>query len=129
MAITGSRVAKNVFDTKGANTATTTEIARTIKIRIRKDALIYSFAFSCSPRAKCSETKFTEPFEIPISAREARIATRFKAAEKIPKSYTEKARATKRVKRKLQKADITFPEKSTKVSLAVAEKTNDLALS
>jgi hypothetical protein len=62
-----------------------------------------------------------------MSARETKIVTKLVAAEKIPKSYTEKALATKRVKRKLQKAEVELPTKSMAVSFMVPEKSADLA--
>jgi hypothetical protein len=129
MASLGSVVAKKVFETNGAKIATKAEIKRTIKSLIKNEALIYSFAFSCSPRAVCVETKLTEPVEIPISATEEIMTTKFKTAEKIPNSAMLIERAAKRVNKNPQKADPRFPAKRIKVSFAVAEKSMPLAQS
>lgn len=53
IAILGSRVAKNVFETNGAKIIITAEIAKTIKSLITNAALIYSLVFSYSPLAQC----------------------------------------------------------------------------
>lgn len=125
----GSRVANRVLDTKGAKRATIPDITNTINNLMTNDALIYSLAFSVSFFAKCSETKLTEPEEIPISDKEDRIITKFKAAEKIPNSDTETARATISVKRNPKKAERTFPINNINVSFAVDEKRRPLSKS
>ena len=121
MAITGFLVAKSLEATNGANSITKTERAKTTRRRIKNDAFIYSSAFCLSPLAKCSATKLTEPDEIPISESEVKILTKFKAAEKTPKSAKEKDLATIRVNKNPQKADNELPMKRMVVSLTVPE--------
>jgi hypothetical protein len=127
MAILGSRVARSDVEIKGASKTTTAEIKRTITKRIKKEAFIYSLAFPSSPFAKCSETKLTDPEEIPISARDERIITRFKAAENTPKSAMEKARATIRVNKNPRKAEKALPTNNINVSFAVELKAKALS--
>ena len=129
IAIIGSCVANRFDATNGENMTTNIEIAKTIRRRIINEAFTYSSAFSFSPLARCSAIKLTEPDEIPTSAIEVKIETRFRAAEKIPKSAIENFLAIIKVNKNPQKAEKTFPEKSTKVSLAVAEKAKDLTRS
>lgn len=101
--------AKNLAEINGAKARTRTESAKTIIILTTKDALMYSLLFLISPLAKLSETKLTEPEEIPISAREERIKAKLSVAEKIPKSETEMALAMINVNKNPQKARKTFP--------------------
>lgn len=120
--IEGSRVANRETEIKGAKIATTADISKTINNLIINEALIYSSAFLMLPLARCSETKLTDPLDIPISASEARIIIRLVAAEKIPKSETDTARATISTNKNPQKAESVFPIKSTAVSFIVADK-------
>lgn len=119
-AIIGSLVAKSFTETNGAKIITAAEITKMVTRRIKKDALIYSLAFWCSPLAVCPETKLIAPAEIPISLMDANITTKFKAAEKTPKRETESARAINNVNKKPQKADAVLPTKRIRVSFAVA---------
>jgi hypothetical protein len=129
MANVGSFVANSFEETWGERISTIDDMAVTINNLIIKDAFIYSFALSCSPLERCSEIKFTEPADIPTSAREDKMITRFRVAEKIPKSAIERARATMRVNKKPKKAEKTFPAKRIYVSFAVPEKARTLTLS
>lgn len=125
-AIFGSLLAKSELEIKGARITTRTEIATTMTNLTRKEAFIYSLAFSSSPFARLSEIKLTDPEDIPISAKDERMITKLRTAEKIPKSATDMARATKSLYRKPQKAERLLPANKIKVSLAVAEKARDL---
>jgi hypothetical protein len=128
MAITALFDAKSFAATSGANNITKTEMAKTIKRRIRNEAFTYSSAFSLSPLARCSAIKLTEPDDIPTSASDEKIFTKLSAAENIPKSAKEKDLATIKVNRNPQNADNELPIKRTYVSLAVPEKTKYLSL-
>ena len=81
IAITGSCVANSFEATNGAKIITKIEITKTINRRIINEALTYSSAFFSSPFASCSATKLTEPEEIPTSANDEKIETRFNAAK------------------------------------------------